>query len=146
MEDPDNGQGSCHEHRVPRRPGHQGLSEIQARAILDMRLGRLTGLEIEKLEAEYAEVQEKIAYYKTILGDRNVLVGLIKEDLDEMLRIYGDERRTELCAEPQGSMCGPNSRRTRSAEVNLRHGFQAIPFSSIELVSQEYALYLVWHQ
>ncbi|MCA8943925.1 MAG: DNA gyrase subunit A [Planctomycetes bacterium] len=72
------------------------LSDIQARAILDMRLARLTGLEIEKLEAEYEEVREKIAYYNTILSDRNVLNGLIKEDLDEMVRQYGDDRRTEI--------------------------------------------------
>jgi len=78
------------------------LSEIQARAILDMRLARLTGLEIEKLEAEYAEVKEKIAYYHTILRDRSVLIGLIKEDLDEMLKIYGDERRTQLSDEEVG--------------------------------------------
>lgn len=75
------------------------LSEIQARAILDMRLARLTGLEIEKLEAEYNEVKEKIGYYKTILTDRSVLIGLIKEDLDQMATAYGDERRTELSDE-----------------------------------------------
>ena len=60
------------------------LSDVQARAILDMRLARLTGLEIEKLEAEYAEVKEKIAYYNTILSDRTVLIGLIKDDVEEL--------------------------------------------------------------
>ncbi len=79
------------------------LSDIQCRAILDMRLARLTGLEIEKLEAEYDEVREKIAYYKTILEDRNVLNGLIKEDLDEMVKTYGDERRTEISNEEVGT-------------------------------------------
>jgi len=75
------------------------LSEIQVRAILDMRLARLTGLEIEKLEAEYAEVQEKIAYYKTILTDESVVIGLVKDDLDEMVKAYGDDRRTEISSE-----------------------------------------------
>lgn len=79
------------------------LSETQARAILDMRLARLTGLEIEKLEAEYQEVQEKIAYYNTILNDRNVVIGLIKKDLDEMVKAYGDERRTIISDEEVGS-------------------------------------------
>lgn len=79
------------------------LSELQARAILDMRLARLTGLEIEKLEAEYNEVKEKIDYYKTILSDRKVLVGLIKTDLDEMAQQYGDDRRTVISDEEVGS-------------------------------------------
>jgi DNA gyrase subunit A len=72
------------------------LSEEQARAILDMRLARLTGLEIEKLEAERQELQKEIAYYKTILADRQVVLGLIREDLDKMVAAYGDERRTEI--------------------------------------------------
>lgn len=75
------------------------LSDIQARAILDMRLARLTGLEIEKLEAEYEEVKEKIDYYHTILNDRNVLLGLIKDDLREMVDNYGDDRRTVVSDE-----------------------------------------------
>ena len=79
------------------------LTEIQARAILDMRLARLTGLEIEKLEAEYKEVKDKIAYYNTILSDRSVLIGLIKDDLDEMLKSVGDERRTRISDEEVGN-------------------------------------------
>jgi len=79
------------------------LSEIQARAILDMRLARLTGLEIEKLEAEHKEVSEKITYYKTILNDRSVLIGLMKKDLQEMVEQYGDARRTEISDEEVGS-------------------------------------------
>jgi DNA gyrase subunit A len=75
------------------------LSDIQARAILDMRLARLTGLEIEKLEAEHAEVVEKIAYYNTILADRKVVIGLIAKDLEEMVKAYGDDRRTEISDE-----------------------------------------------
>ncbi len=79
------------------------LTEIQARAILDMRLARLTGLEIEKLEAEHKEVTEKIAYYRKILADRGEVIRLIKQDLDEMVDSYGDDRRTEISDEEIGS-------------------------------------------
>jgi DNA gyrase subunit A len=79
------------------------LSEIQARAILSMRLSQLTGLEIEKLEAEHKEVTDKIAYYKTILSDRTVLYGLMKQDLQEMVDQYGDNRRTVISDEEVGN-------------------------------------------
>ena len=79
------------------------LSDIQARAILSMRLSQLTGLEIEKLEAEYKEVIDRIAYYKTILGDREVLAGLMKQDLKEMVEQYGDNRRTVISDEEVGN-------------------------------------------
>jgi DNA gyrase subunit A len=79
------------------------LSEIQARAILDMRLARLTGLEIEKLEEEHREVSGQITYYKTILADRSVLIGLMKQDLAEMVEKYGDERRTVISDEEVGN-------------------------------------------
>jgi len=79
------------------------LSDLQARAILDMRLARLTGLEIERLQAEHKEVTEKIAYYKTILADRAVLFGLMKQDLKEMVEQYGDDRRTVISDEEVGS-------------------------------------------
>ncbi|HEB52466.1 MAG TPA: DNA gyrase subunit A [bacterium] len=79
------------------------LSDIQARAILSMRLSQLTGLEIEKLEAEHAEVTEKIAYYKTILADKEVLFGLMRKDLQEMVEQYGDDRRTQISDEEVGS-------------------------------------------
>ncbi len=75
------------------------LSEIQARSILDMRLGRLTGLEIEKLEAEFEEVQASIREYESILRDRQRVIDLIKEDLDQMVESYGDERRTVISDE-----------------------------------------------
>jgi DNA gyrase subunit A len=79
------------------------FSEVQARAILSMRLAQLTGLEIEKLDEEHKEVSDKIAYYKTILGDRKVLIGLMKQDLVEMVEQYGDERRTVISDEEVGS-------------------------------------------
>lgn len=80
-----------------------GFSDVQARAILDMRLARLTGLEIEKLQAEHAEVTQKIAYYKSVLADRAVLLGLMKQDLREMVEQYGDDRRTVISDEEIGS-------------------------------------------
>ncbi|HEU4419514.1 MAG TPA: DNA gyrase subunit A [Planctomycetota bacterium] len=79
------------------------LSEVQARAILDMRLASLTGLEMEKLEAEHKEVSDRIIYYKTILSDRSVLIGLMKQDLREMVEQYGDDRRTVISDEEIGS-------------------------------------------
>jgi DNA gyrase subunit A len=73
-----------------------GLSEIQAKAILDMRLGRLTGLEIEKLEAELSEVRATIADLRDILASRERRDQIIKGELRDIAQSYGDERRTEL--------------------------------------------------
>jgi DNA gyrase subunit A len=78
------------------------LSPIQAKAILDMRLARLTGLEIEKLEAEWNDVQQKILGLREILDDRRVLMRLIVEEIDEMVKTYGDDRRTEISNEEVG--------------------------------------------
>jgi len=75
-----------------------GLSERQAQAILDMRLQRLTGLERDKIEAEYAELQKMIAYYKAVLADESMVLGIIKDELTEIKRKYADERRTEISA------------------------------------------------
>lgn len=72
------------------------LSEKQAQAILDMRLQRLTGLEREKIEAEYRETQENIKYLKSILADDNKLYNIIKEELTAIKGKFGDERRTEI--------------------------------------------------
>jgi len=73
-----------------------GLSEKQSQAIVDMRLGRLTGLEREKIEAEYKEILEKIAGYKAILSNPELVNGIIKEELTEIRNKYGDERRTQI--------------------------------------------------
>lgn len=73
-----------------------GMSEIQARAVLDMRLQRLTGLERDKIIAEYKEIQELIARLKEILGDESIRMGIIKGELDEIKDRYGDARRTEI--------------------------------------------------
>jgi len=76
-----------------------GLSEAQAQAILDMRLRRLTGLEREKIDAEYAELVQKIAEYKRILADEQLLLGIIHDELEEIKRKYGDPRRTVITQE-----------------------------------------------
>src|SRR5690606_25904150 len=75
-----------------------GLSERQAKAILEMRLARLTGLEIEKLEQELAEIRSLIAELQKILESQEVRFQIIKDELREMARVYGDERRTEIVA------------------------------------------------
>ncbi len=72
------------------------LTERQARAILDMRLARLTGLEIEKLEEELTEVRATIAELRRILGSEEVRMGILKDELGEISSKYGDERRTEI--------------------------------------------------
>lgn len=72
------------------------LTDIQAQAILDMRLQRLTGLEREKIEAEYAELMQKIAEYKAILADEKLVLGIIKDELTEIKDKYGDDRRTSF--------------------------------------------------
>jgi DNA gyrase subunit A len=73
-----------------------GLDDIQAQAILDMRLARLQGLEREKIEKEYQELQQKIAYYNSLLADDHKLMGVIKDELLEIKDKYGDERRTKI--------------------------------------------------
>ena len=75
-----------------------GLSEIQAQAILDMRLARLQGLEREKIDAEYEELCKKIAYYKELLADEKMLMGVVKDELLEIKKKYGDKRRTKITA------------------------------------------------
>lgn len=78
-----------------------GLSEKQAQAIVDMRLGRLTGLEREKIEEEYNELMEKIAWYKDILSKPELVNGIIKEELLEIKEKYGDERRTKITSDEE---------------------------------------------
>lgn len=73
-----------------------GLSEIQARAILDMRLQRLTGLERDKIKEEYQELLKKIAYLKELLASESMQRGVIKSELAEIKSNFGDKRRTEV--------------------------------------------------
>ena len=72
------------------------LSDAQSQAIVDMRLRALTGLEREKLETEYAELEKKIAEYKAILADRKLLLGVIKKEILVISEKYGDDRRTAI--------------------------------------------------
>ena len=72
------------------------LTDVQAQAIVDMRLRALTGLEREKIENEYAELQKKISELKAILADENLLLGVIKKELEEIRDKYADPRRTSI--------------------------------------------------
>ena len=73
-----------------------GLSEIQAKAILELRLQKLTGLERDKIKAEFNELMEQIAYFKRILDEKDLRMSIIKEELVEIRDKYGDERRSEI--------------------------------------------------
>ncbi|MBE6931901.1 MAG: DNA gyrase subunit A [Ruminococcaceae bacterium] len=73
-----------------------GLSELQAQTILDMRLKALQGLEREKLQNEYDELQKRIAYFKAVLADENLVKQILKEELTAIRNRYGDDRRTRI--------------------------------------------------
>ena len=73
-----------------------GLDDVQAQAILDMRLKALQGLDREKLQAEFDELQARIAYFNQLLSDETMLRGVLKEELIQIRDKYGDERRTEI--------------------------------------------------
>lgn len=75
------------------------FSDIQAQSIVDMRLRALTGLERKKLEDEYGDLLKKIKYYLEILGDRKKLLGVIKDEINDISQRFGDERRTKIVAE-----------------------------------------------
>ena len=75
-----------------------GLSEAQTDAILEMRLRRLTGLERHKIEEELADLRSKIAYYKSVLADINLVLGIIKTELGEIRAKHADKRRTDISA------------------------------------------------
>lgn len=75
------------------------LSEKQAQAILDMRLQRLTGLEREKIEQEYKDIMERIAYLESVLADESLVYSIIREELLEMKRRFGDVRRTVITSD-----------------------------------------------
>ena len=79
--------------------GRFSFSDIQAQAILDMRLAKLTGLEIDKLNEEYEGLIKDIAYYNEILNSRTVLMGVIKEEFEDIKKRFGDERKTEISEE-----------------------------------------------
>ncbi len=76
-----------------------GFTEIQANAILEMRLYQLTGLERDKVQAEWDEIQKRIAYLKSLLADPKLIYAVITDDLREMQQSYGNPRRTEITAD-----------------------------------------------
>jgi DNA gyrase subunit A len=73
-----------------------GLSDIQARAIVEMRLRQLTGLEQEKLHAEYEAIMKQIEYYKQVLSDETLLMGIIRDEMLDLKARFGDSRRTNI--------------------------------------------------
>ena len=73
-----------------------GLSELQSKAILDMRLQRLTGLEIDKIREEYNAVMKEIEFYENILSDEGLRMSIIKDETTEMSEKHGDDRRTRI--------------------------------------------------
>ncbi len=73
-----------------------GLDDVQAQAILDMRLKALQGLDREKLQNEYQELEERIAYFQRVLGDMNLVNDILKDELTTIRDKYGDDRRTEI--------------------------------------------------
>ena len=73
-----------------------GLDDVQAQAILDMRLKALQGLDREKLQAEYQELEERIAYFQRILSDEGLVKSILKEELTAIADKYGDDRKTEI--------------------------------------------------
>ena len=97
-----------------------GLTEIQAQAILDMRLARLQGLEREKIQAEYDELQKKIAYYKSLLADEHLLMGVIKDELLEIRNKWGDPRRTKIVAD-EGELDEESMIEEQDVAVTLTH-------------------------
>ena len=74
------------------------LSDIQAQAILEMQLQRLTALEIDKVENEYLDLIKKIELYKSILKSEKKILAIVKDEAIEVKEKYGDERRTEIVA------------------------------------------------
>ena len=75
---------------------HFGLDDVQAQAILDMQLKRLQGLDREKLQAEYKELEEKIAYFQRVLSDEGLVKSILKEELTAIADRFGDDRKTEI--------------------------------------------------
>ena len=73
-----------------------GLDDVQAQAILDMQLKRLQGLDREKLQAEYKELEEKIAYFQRVLSDEGLVKSILKEELTTIADKFGDDRKTEI--------------------------------------------------
>jgi DNA gyrase subunit A len=108
-----------------------GLSEIQANAILDMRLYQLTGLERDKLDAEYLEVIKQINYLRGLLANDSKLYGVIKDDLLEVKKLYGDQRRTEIVPD-EGEINVEDLIADKGCIITLSHGgyIKRVPVST----------------
>lgn len=96
------------------------LSEIQAKAILDMRLQRLTGLEREKIREEYDELLKQIGYYQNVLSDEGLRMEIIKTELLEIKEKYGDEAKTEIVYSPK-DFCIEDTIANESVVVTISH-------------------------
>jgi DNA gyrase subunit A len=108
------------EIEIARARGDYLLSERQAKAILEMRLSRLTGLEQEKLAAEYGELCDTVARLQAILASETALMSVIVEELDEIRARYGDERRTEVVAD-EGDITIEDLVRNEDVVVTVSH-------------------------
>ena len=97
-----------------------GLSEIQAQAILDMRLARLQGLERDKIDNEYNELMERIAYFKSLLENEHLLMGVIKDELLEIKKKFGDKRRTKIVKD-EGELDEEDLVEEENVAVTLTH-------------------------
>ena len=98
------------------------LTDVQAQAIVDMRLRALTGLEREKLEAEYAELMEKIRKLKAILADRNTLLRVIREEILAISEKYGDDRRTSIGFDAYGYFHGRHDSKGKYSDHHDKNG------------------------
>lgn len=96
------------------------LSEVQAQAILDMRLARLQGLEKEKIEKEYAELLKKIEWFNLVLSDESVLMGVIRDELIEIRDKFGDERKTDI-VHAEGEIDEEDMIERKQVAVTLTH-------------------------
>ena len=108
-----------------------GLSELQANAILEMRLYQLTGLERDKVEAEYLEVIKLINYLRDLLASESKIYSVIKEDLLELRKVYGSERRTEIVPD-EGEINIEDLIADRNFVITITHGgyIKRVPVST----------------
>ena len=104
-----------------------GLDDVQAQAILDMRLKALQGLDREKLEAEYKELEERIAYYDKLLSDEGLLRQVLKDELTEIRDKYGDDRKTEIAFVEDDWTSRTSSRRSSASLPSPRRAISSAP-------------------
>ncbi len=97
-----------------------GLSDIQSKAILDMRLQRLTAMERDKIKHDYEEIQKRISHFKEILGNESMRMGIIKTELAEVKAKYGDSRRTNIVA-AEGEMSIEDLTNNERVAVSISH-------------------------